>query len=584
MIKNIIVNTIKERKFHDIPDWMIRALSPDMFMELVGTMESILDNLATDTIIPYKYFPKDTTMEDMLSFLDRVRDMRVMTAPKFVSLFMKNPQLYTDSTAIYITSYLISSDRDWRCISHILFKYRDIWLPVPDNTLFIPWYVKTACAIHKHRFGYIPSVPVEFLLKFIDFWVHHGRGDEVAHFLFAVLKQDMDDYQPIIEESFWISTGNDFRDELIDTIRSRASKYYWGDKIFALEDIWAFHISYLPKKLDMQYFIAYLWKMTNNCDCELSERALQYIHEVINSRDADLQNIVFKSINMLFVEPEPNANNIRFLMPFYDIPEYRNDIDSLIQHLLESNFFMNPDDKNFNRVLRDFTYFLPKEMNNDTIQKKFLMQGGGNPNTLLSGKYDGDTYIRTADGICSAILYSNPEYLEELLTDNTICDVLINELMGKIPFSPIIEKLVPVVERGVRYNGNANLHAVRMMINKYYPLVETASEVYTPLLRISPMGIVESASIISKRSNAAFHISVYEQSVKGLISSIRANCTNKNYIPLYYGLNETHGGIEDILNLNEIIRVLKTNNAYLADIKNEDVVELLLSHSFLWEN
>lgn len=577
-MNKLFFNVIKKRRFHEIPDWMILGVDVEMLVELYPTMSDIVDEHIDNSAVTYEYHQKNEELGDLYSFLSNVRDKNPVDVKKFLLAIEESGRHCVYTSTVCILMWLVRSGRECAKIAHYLLYKKGIDLS--------PYYFKQCCAIYNYRFDEMPVRFIDVFLECVNHWMAHGEGDHIIQCLFNVLGLD-NEHQPAVEDAFHMATGGRFLDELIDVLRARSTKYYWGEHVFSLENIWAHEVPYLPKHTDMQYFVAYLWIMHNNPKIELSGRALDYIKQVMRDGSADQRDIVFKSINLFFVDDHkyPNANNIRFLMPFYDIPEYRSNIDVLIQHLLESGSFMPTCAKVPYQILRDFTYFLPKDMNNDAIQRRFLTQEYGDPSTLLSRLFTtGNTYIRTADGVCAAILYSNPYYLERLIRDNEVCGILINDIIGKISFSPIIEKLVPVVEKGVIKGANMNFDVIRMMINKHYPMVENANGVCIPLLRISPMSNVESSSIISRWTDAAFHISIYDQSTKDLMAAIKANCANGKYIPLFYGLSNDHSGIEDILKLTEIIQILKDNNAYFGDIKNPEVAELLFSHRFVWEN
>lgn len=578
MTKELITKVIKRRKFHDIPDWMIQRVDITIFMDLLHDLCGVMVDHIMGENIGYKFYPRDAVLEDTIEFLFQIRDAGNITPNQLAAAFTEHkPSLLSD--LVYVLSYLLR-DNDWKQFLHNV-NLRS-FIENRDWTQMLTRYSLIACKLHRGLYGKMPLSIIDKLLHTFDYWINHDMGDRCVHALFRELR-DIGDvgYLPNVDRTIYESTGTKFIDEFLDIARERSSRYYWGSTIFDTSNIWNYQVPYLPNNFDYTQFIAYLWVMTNMPNCELSEKAISCIQDIVAGDDTDAQNVTFKSIFMLFDNLiSANPNNIRFLMPFYAILEYRPHIDSLIQKMVSNKYYTGKTVKY--HPLRDFTYFLPKEMNNDEIQKWFLAQGG-DPNTLLSDNYDVDTYLRTADGISFAIMNCNPVYMTDVLTDDRVCSVLTQEIIGKVNFHPVIGKLVAIVETGSR-SGRDAFHIIRLAINRHYPLVETASSIALPLLRISPIGQVEAAPIVERWPIAVFYISVFSQDAKTLLTGVRRTCDRNKYFPLYFGLFGSNKGIEDVFTLTEMISLLTINSAYFGDIRKEEIAELLYSHEFLWEN
>lgn len=589
----LIKDIIERRKFHEIPDWMVGELGLEDFFGLFDAMMDIVDIAVSTYDVEPTEFYINTELKDLMSFLDKVRRLDVIT-PK---MLVKNRPLdfiFEHASAAFVISNLLKTEKDWNEFLHyidprILFRRM-----CHENTHYLIIYNLIYMAgIANCQLGHIPSRLVDKLLSVLNMVIMSPEDCNctgIINELFVFVGTNSLKGKPIVieEKAIHVSSGTAFVDAFFDVFLERAKKYYWSDKLFELTAIWDRDIPYFPKRIhDVQLLVTYLWKMSRCPQYELSDRVLPYLWEIAGSADTDFQNLMFKSMVGFFVESDVNninLNNIRFLMAFYDIAPFRLEIGRILRRLLDGTTGKNRTGAEI-QLLRDFGCFSPKDMNNDSIQRKFLVELGGDPNTLLTkdGSY-GDSYIRTARGIQDAILYCNPLYMDTVLSDYMVCEILVSEVIGKVPFGPVIERMLPIVENMIRYGERYKGHILANAINKAYPLVETSNSVCEALLRISNINVVESSPIIEKYPQASLSIPVDRQSSKGLLSNIYKLKSKDVFRPLYFGMYESRSGIEDMFMFRELLELLRADNAYFADVKNEDLAQLLYKNWFMWRD
>lgn len=588
----LIKDIIERRKFHEIPDWMVEELDLVGFLGLFDAMADIVETAVSTYDVEPTEFYINTELRDLMSFLDRARRLGVI-APKMLAKNRPWGFIFEHTSAAFVISNLLKTEKDW----NEFLRYIDPRIlfgrmcGADTHHLVINNFVYMA-SIANCQLGHVPNRLVDKLLSVLNMAItspEYCKCTEIINELFVFVGTNSLNGKPttIMEKAIRASSGTAFVDAFFDVLRERAKRYYWGDELFELTAIWDREIPYFPKKIhDAQLLVTYLWKMSRCPQYELSERVLPYLWEIVGSADTDFQNVMFKSMVGFFVEFDAqniNLNNIRFLMAFYGIALFQLEINRVLRRLLDG---AKGRPKNTEvQLLRDFGCFYPKDMNNDSIQRKFLVELGGDPNTLLT-KDGRDSYIRTARGIQDAILYCNPLYMDTVLSDPVVCEILVGEVIGKVPFGPVIRQMLPIVENMVRHGDPYRYrgHVLANAINKAYPMVETSNDVCGALLRISNINVIEASSIIEKYPQASLNIPVDRQSSKGLLANIHTLKSKEVFRPLYFGMYERRPGIEEIFTFKELLDLLRMDNAYFADVKSESMAQLLYTNWFMWRD
>ena len=512
---DIIVEAIKEKKYKNIPQWVMENVSLDIFKRL-----------ALDV-----FYNSDYTIDHLIFFNTLINYCQFNQ-----SALIDSVDEFGCDTPYVIFATMISGNYNWKRFMKKISK-RNI-----DSSRIIEMIKAQFYFYHR-----IPKQLVLYILKTID-----SLSNRDAFISGIILN--------LCSRSILELDENELIMELFDLIRSMNHKFYWVDTVYSLTNIWENGIPYYKEEFDDDFLFEFMMRMSNTLrdknHFELPDSITNPLKRVIadDSYSFDDKKIMYDCIVSL---SKVNINHIRFLKPFTKILHPYNDVYSLLEDV--HSCYNGP-------VLRDYSYLdgILKSYDNDKMQLQHIRTGGG----IQSLIEDKRSALYTEDGVVAALTYSKPQDIIDMLNEDDIFDIVKEDIIGHYDFNPVIHNLCATIS-DIEETGKIGI--AKMLIRAKYNLATIAMNSpdcvnYGTMIDVS---MPVAYSMVEDRpqlvSVLRFDLLTYDQ-------LLRIVNHKKSYVPI-----NTDRGIDCIL-LPTLEMLVDSSIGYLCDIGNKELGNIILRY------
>ena len=556
---------IRERKFHQIRDWLIKLVDIDVLTELIPELDSIIaeeyKKAGTST-----YLGPSKEYTDSITFISQCKTSGNVSVDDLISCAKsKSVNIFN------IIPYFVDDEYEWGDVYKGLVAPHLESMSHDDSVLFV-------CGLREAYFmhsGKVSQVLTDAISKLHnDFMEDHMESDTVVSMRTLPLNNGIIN---VLVRSCEDDAFARFSDECISQgARSANTKYPLLKLKYRLGNIWTAYPSYLPANVrDPMVVIGYLFMVAkHDKPVAISENAYKALERIsYEYGNADGDNVIEDIVSNIAEATEKNLNNVKFLIPFKDVRSENAQLTigtslKKVSHALNNN----------EGTLIDFKYLydnynMPGILSNDKLQQSFI-RNGGRPRTLTKAHLGTtvNTYIYTADGLEVALNKSGIDDIVAILKDDELIDIILNDIVGKVYYYTVIDTIVRAL-----VSGKVDItDKVKQLINKInimYPVQEGDD-------RPSRLKIADLKYAALKRihySNVISNVPVANQGYNNIVQYAKIR---KEYAPLYYGIDAGTVGIDRYMPIPLIDDLIDANPGYLGEIERESIaLQMILRHS-----
>lgn len=522
---DIIWKAIEEKKYKDIPEWLMANVSFDLFKKMVKNLfcswYDINHLKFFNELINYCQFSQSTLVDNFDQILARY------------------------DIPYAILAAMLSSDYEWKRFIKKIESSHEFTVDHQSYVIML--------RVQFYFYKKIPKPLILGMLKHIDSLYPDDAKDV---FISGIILE-------LYNHSFLTIDANGFITELLDSIRSMSHKFYWVDSVFSLSNIWGCGIPYYKKEFGDEYLLPFITCMNakkelyTSCELELPDVIMGALERVVNddSYNFDDKKVMYDCIISL---SKVNINHIRFLKPFKPLIQPYNDVYDLVSDVYSRN------DK---PILREYGYLegILKSYGNDEMQMRHIRSGGG----IKSLIEDVRSVLYTEEGVVAALTYSQPQDILDMVENSGwIADIIKKDIIGHYDFDPVIHNLCAVISN---VRGVQKLENIKMCIRADYNLVTMAMN--------NPDGVNYGSMIDISRPVAYNMVETHPQLVSVIPFDLLTydqliHIVNhkKSYVPI-----NNDRGIECAL-LSTLELLVDASVGYLCDISDEKLGNTVLKY------
>lgn len=560
-MNTLIGYIITERKFKNIPDWVIEQMDFESF-------EFIVEHIADDIVKYCANCDEESKSEHIIfkneiNVLKRIYKTRSININRAIDMFVTQDANYNESPFARIVPlvarYFLRTDIEWskyfKLLSYTCEADKKIKIDVMADLIKL-----ALCQFYI--FGTIPNTIVKYLMTTIDTMFNDGYiyPCDIHHII-------------IVASNFEILGLNidNFVYELCKKIDRYKGMYYSTSKIFSLANMREAAPMYLPVESILDSSIAYTYLSMRVFLSSVTDTTIACIRTIFNDEnfyEEDLNTVVSYIGEMIKL----NINNIRILSAIKGTV-FENKIDMEYYRTYVTDMLTSK--TKLAHPLTDYRYLdVFGYLNNDKLQYRFI-EDGGNPSSLLG--YDG-SFIYTSQGINCALTLSSFEQIEDFLYESEILDTIEHEIIGIEYYDPVIRTMASHI---AHYFDTHEYDEEDDICQKLMNITSKINSSYTLTLDYHKLALMSSRSynisrIIDEDYLAASYIPFWLQSYDTFVSIVRGR-----YLPINFGIGSKKG-IEHYLEFEDILNLVRTNNAYIADISDINIVRMLMNSGHLW--
>ena len=217
---DIIWKAIEEKKYKDIPEWLMANVSFDLFKKMVKNLfcsSYDVNHLKFfNELINYCQFSQSTLVDNFDQILARY------------------------DIPYAILAAMLSNDHEWK---RFIKKIESSHKFTVDHQSYV-----IMLRVQFYFYKKIPKPLILGMLKHIDSLYPDDAKDV---FISGIILE-------LYNHSFLTIDANGFITELLDSIRSMSHKFYWVDSVFSLSNIWGCGIPYYKKEFGDEYLLPFI--------------------------------------------------------------------------------------------------------------------------------------------------------------------------------------------------------------------------------------------------------------------------------------------------------------------------------------
>lgn len=563
-----IARVIKDRKFHNIPQWLMKMVNLNVFNELLEFMGRTIDE-------EYSKTSKTTVGQSYLDCIEFIQDSISTLSIEEVADYIST-HYDRNSVVARVVPYLVTKDADWVYVLSLLRK----WLSTMsrDDSIILLFEYRQAQYISTNETSWALT---DIIMKIQSDYIEQIDGAENVQ---RFIKVD-DGRRGNVHSLVCKLKGRAVRDFYHKSVVFGASlatiKYPLLRPKYEFGNIWQTVPQFYPDNIkDYMVVVSYLYMVANSeYAVNMSDNIMPIFERVMFEHRGNRTEILTDILELIAKATAKDVNNVRFLSPFKVIREDYTENDDFVNMRIISSALKDTikavcDDSS--QHLIDFKYLYdnynsPIILSNTNLQRAFIFHGGM-ASTLMKSYLgtDVNSFIYTADGLEFAIRNSNTEDLPKLLEDEELIDIIEKDIIGRVYYYNVISYIVQAILNMKEIPDR--LVSILEQIDAAYPISHGDADAYR--MRISNIDPLEMKSL--DYNVAVSNIPVSHQAYMKLVSHVVAK---KEYVPLWYGINKKPD-IDRLLPIELIDELVNVSPGYIGDISSEVIGKtMLIRHS-----
>lgn len=550
MEQSLLVQVIRERKYKDIPSWIICTINNEGFLLLLN---DVLHNVIKEDYMTTRDCGKESILGDVQNVLTRIRSVGNVWDSTMYHFLSK-----LDNGTMLLAALVLENNREWkRYLKNSDMKWFVVYSAFASNDVLMALVVS---------YTYYEKMLPKALLGLL-FYAWNRQMEEGVDMRPAI---DVFLQQAVVWQGM-SGTPEHFLGTLWENIWHYRHKYFWIEQYFFIDRCWFYGWNYYPYNHE-EWVYSYLCYMGDHFqEKPIPQKIYSHLEKFLldesylDEYKRDLETVVYKIITM-------NANNLFLLCPF--LKWYRKYyIEKWFQLEFSTKFQFS---ENMVHPLEDYHVFYElagDRARNHHIQIEFL-KSGGNPCSLLDIPH---SVIYTIEGICTAMDYSKESDLVAIFDEEEVRNLLMKQYLQE-GYSP--SRTFRLLKSLGHYPKKKYDELYYWVRTKFVNLDSIQSKTDTSVCRVIPLEFQEVVSILEKCPDAITNIPFGKMEYSQFLKVIHGkDC----YVPLYFGSLFVNGSsiqsvtsLDAFLNTKQLLDLLIDYPAYLGDIKTETKGVILL--------